>query len=77
MYGRRGEQQGPATPNPRSSLEQGRPVTRRDQNRVVDIPEAIERIERYAAKGKDAFDWDDLLQDWIIHHLQIIGEADC
>lgn len=41
----------------------------------MDIAEAIERIERYASKGREAFEDDELIQNWIIHHLQVIGEA--
>jgi len=37
--------------------------------------EAIERIERYAVRGRAAFDRDELVQSWIVRHLQIIGEA--
>jgi uncharacterized protein with HEPN domain len=37
--------------------------------------EAIDRIERYAARGRDAFDQDELIQSWFIRHLQILGEA--
>ena len=37
--------------------------------------EAIERIERYAARGRKAFETDELLQTWVVHHIQIIGEA--
>ena len=48
---------------------------RDDRERLEDILEAIERIEKYAAKGKDAFDNEELIQVWIIHHVQIIGEA--
>lgn len=40
-----------------------------------DILEAIDRIERYTAQGRDAFDRDELVQTWIVHHLLIIGEA--
>ncbi len=40
-----------------------------------DILEAIERIEKYSSKGKEAFEEDELIQNWIVHHLQIIGEA--
>ncbi len=40
-----------------------------------DILDAIVRIERYAARGREAFEQDELIQTWIIHHLQIIGEA--
>jgi uncharacterized protein with HEPN domain len=48
---------------------------RRDRERVLDILESIERIERYAPRGKEAFIGDELVRVWIIHHLQIIGEA--
>ncbi len=37
--------------------------------------EAIERIEKYAEEGKEAFDEDELIQTWIVHHITIIGEA--
>jgi uncharacterized protein with HEPN domain len=37
--------------------------------------EAIDRIERYASRGRDAFDRDELIQSWIVRHLQILGEA--
>ncbi|MDG2991478.1 DUF86 domain-containing protein [Candidatus Synechococcus calcipolaris G9] len=37
--------------------------------------EAIAQIERYATRGQDTFNQDELLQVWIIHHLQIVGEA--
>jgi uncharacterized protein with HEPN domain len=43
--------------------------------RLRDMMEAIENIERYAAKGKEAFERDELLQSWIVRHLQILGEA--
>lgn len=45
------------------------------QERLRDILEAIERIERHAVSGRRGFDADELLQVWVIHHLQIIGEA--
>jgi uncharacterized protein with HEPN domain len=45
------------------------------QERLRDILDAIARIERYAARGRHAFDQDELIQVWIVHHLQIIGEA--
>jgi uncharacterized protein with HEPN domain len=41
---------------------------------VGDILEAIERIERYAVRGRTAFDADELIQNWIVRHLQVIGE---
>jgi len=41
----------------------------------LDIAEAIERIEKYASKGRETFEDDELIQNWILHHLQVIGEA--
>lgn len=43
--------------------------------RLKDILEAIENIDRYASRGREAFDRDELIQSWIVRHLQIIGEA--
>ncbi len=43
--------------------------------RLRDILEAIERIEKYAARGRAAFDADELIQTWIVHHIEVIGEA--
>ena len=48
---------------------------RDDQARLADILEAIERIERYAARGRAEFYGDELIQTWIVHHLVILGEA--
>jgi uncharacterized protein with HEPN domain len=45
------------------------------RERLRDILEAIERIDRYATRGRAAFDSDELVQNWIVRHLQIIGEA--
>ena len=43
--------------------------------RLRDVLEAIERIEQRCTGGKAAFAADELLQVWVIHHLQTIGEA--
>jgi uncharacterized protein with HEPN domain len=48
---------------------------RDDRERLLDILEAIERIDRYAVRGRQAFERDELIQNWITHQLQIIGEA--
>jgi uncharacterized protein with HEPN domain len=48
---------------------------RDDRERLRDILEAIARIEKYAARGRHAFEEDELVQTWIVHHMQIIGEA--
>ena len=41
----------------------------------MDMLEAIERVERYADRGEEAFRSDELIQVYILHHLQILGEA--
>jgi len=48
---------------------------RDDRERLLDIQEAIERIEKYAVRGRESFENDELVQNWMIRHLQIIGEA--
>ena len=45
------------------------------RERLLDMLEAIERIERHAAKGRAEFEKDELIQTWMVHHLQIVGEA--
>lgn len=48
---------------------------RDDQELLLDILDSIEKIEKYASRGKEAFIEDELLQVWIVYHIQIIGEA--
>jgi uncharacterized protein with HEPN domain len=48
---------------------------RTDLDRLQDILEAIEHIEKYAEKGADIFDADELIQTWMVKHLENIGEA--
>ena len=48
---------------------------RDDHTRLQDILEAVERIEKYAPRGRAAFEHDELVQTWIIHHLLVLGEA--
>ena len=48
---------------------------RDDAERLRDILEAIERIEKYKARGREAFHNDELVQTWTVHHIQIVGEA--
>lgn len=40
---------------------------RSERERLSDILEAIERIEKYAAKGRGAFVDDELIQNWMVH----------
>jgi len=44
---------------------------RSDPERLQDIQEAIERIEKYAAQGRDVFERDELIQTWIVHHFRL------
>lgn len=48
---------------------------RDDYQRLLDIREGIERIEKYTVGGRLEFDGNELVQTWVLHHLQIIGEA--
>jgi uncharacterized protein with HEPN domain len=48
---------------------------REDRERLLDILEAIAQIEKYAVRGKATFEQDELIQNWIVRRLQIIGEA--
>lgn len=48
---------------------------RDDRERLLDIQQAIERIERYAVRGREAFEQDELIQNWMLSHIQVIGEA--
>jgi len=48
---------------------------RDDRERLLDIKEAMENVQKYACRGKDAFKNDELIQTWILHHIQILGEA--
>lgn len=48
---------------------------RNDEERLLDILEAIEKIEKYSYFGYDSFIEDERTQIWIVHHLQVIGEA--
>lgn len=48
---------------------------RGERERLLDILEAIERIEKYATRGKAVFLQDELIQNWMVNHISLIGEA--
>ena len=48
---------------------------RDDRTRLQDILESVERIETCAARGRAAFEQDDLVQTFIIYYLLVLGEA--
>jgi uncharacterized protein with HEPN domain len=48
---------------------------RSDEDRLWDILMAAAKIKERVADSIDAFQGDEMLQVWAIHHLQVIGEA--
>jgi uncharacterized protein with HEPN domain len=46
-----------------------------DTGRLEDILMAIEKIQVRAGADQDSFNLDEMLQVWVMYHLQIIGEA--
>ena len=48
---------------------------RDDRERLLDILEAINLIEKYSVQGEEAFRNDELIQNWMTRHIQVIGEA--
>ena len=42
---------------------------------LLDIEESLLNIEKYVARGEDAFHEEELIQIWIIHYIQITVEA--
>jgi len=48
---------------------------RSDRERLLDILEAIAKIEQHVSSDIKAFADDEMQQVWVIHHLQIVGEA--
>jgi len=43
------------------------------KERLLDMLDAIERIEKYVSKGRAAFEQDELIQTWMVHHLLSIN----
>lgn len=48
---------------------------RSDADRLRDILDASAKIKARIPDNLDAFLGDDMLQVWMVHHLQLIGEA--
>lgn len=48
---------------------------RSPRERVLDMLEAINPIEKYAPRGRQAFETDELIQTYLLHCLQVLGEA--
>lgn len=48
---------------------------RGDHARLQDMLDAIAAIRRHTQGGRTTYDRDELVRVWVLHHLQIIGEA--
>ena len=48
---------------------------RSDAERLSDILDAIKKIGGRITDSVDTFQREEMLQVWVIHHLQVIGEA--
>jgi uncharacterized protein with HEPN domain len=48
---------------------------RTDQERLIDAIEAIHRIGKHTRLGETEFRHNELIQSWVVRHLQILGEA--
>ncbi len=48
---------------------------RTDRERLTDALEAIDRCLAQAERGRGTFEADPLVQVWMVHHLEILGEA--
>jgi len=48
---------------------------RTDLERLTDAIEAIDRCAAQAERGRTVFEADPLVQVWMVHHLEILGEA--
>lgn len=45
------------------------------RERLQDILDAIEKIVKHTPQERRQFDENELVQVWMVHHLQVIGEA--
>ncbi len=45
------------------------------RERLLDVLEAIEQIEKHLPATRPEFDGNELVQVWMVRHLEIIGEA--
>lgn len=48
---------------------------RDDRERLRDMLEAVDRIQGETGRGRAVFEGSELVRVWVIHHLQILGEA--
>jgi uncharacterized protein with HEPN domain len=48
---------------------------RSDRARLLDIDEAVQRIMEKLPSTQEEFIQSDLLQVWVLYHIQVLGEA--
>ncbi len=48
---------------------------RDDRERLLDIQDAIEQVEKYDEAARRNLEQNELVQVWMLHYLRIIGEA--
>lgn len=46
-----------------------------ERRRLQDMLDAIAAMRRHTTTGRVAFAEDELVRVWVLHHLQVIGEA--
>jgi uncharacterized protein with HEPN domain len=59
----------------RLALTRHSPLMIDDRERLNEILTAIDRIVRKTGREHSEFENNEMLQDWVLHHLQIIGVA--
>lgn len=64
---------GLAATHPGAGYERGHRPLRSDRERLMDIAEAIGRILKYTSRGRTEFESQELIQTWVLRHLEIIG----
>jgi len=42
---------------------------RSSEERLLDMLDAIENIEKYTMQGRSRYEEDELVQTWVVHHL--------
>jgi uncharacterized protein with HEPN domain len=46
-----------------------------DRERLEDVAEAIAAIERYSGRGREEFERNELIQEFFVRKIELIGEA--
>jgi len=46
-----------------------------DRDHLVDMSEALQRIKKHSPADRGAFERDELIQCWVVHHLRILCQS--